>query len=253
MTTEPLRFGLLGTGYWAETTHATALLTSPVARLHGIWGRDPAKAHRLAGHFGAKAYDDLDQLFSEVDAVAISVPPDVQGDLAIKAAQAGCHLILEKPLALDLTHAQAVVAALDKAGVASVIFFTARFLPDLEHWTDDAAAGTPWHTANFVLYGNIFQPDNPYAGSVWRRERGVLWDVGPHALATLLPVMGRVTSVAARSGPAGSDTVHFLLSHEPGGGGAVSSVSLSITMPPSSERQPANTVRHSWCILKAER
>ena len=38
MGTSPLRVGLLGTGYWAETTHAAALLISPAARFDGIWG-----------------------------------------------------------------------------------------------------------------------------------------------------------------------------------------------------------------------
>ena len=74
----PLRFGLLGTSYWALNTHGAALARSPHCRLEGVWGRDPAKAGDVAAHLGTKAYPDLDELLGQVDAVAMSVPPDVQ-------------------------------------------------------------------------------------------------------------------------------------------------------------------------------
>ena len=130
--------------------------------------------------------------------MAIAVPPDVQAYLAVKAAGAGCHLLLDKPLALDVPGPRRRRAA-DAEGVASVVFFTSRYRPEVERWTEDAAAG-PWHSAHLVQYGNIFQPGNPFGASPWRREYGALWDVGPHALAAVVPVMGGVTSVAARRG-----------------------------------------------------
>jgi predicted dehydrogenase len=208
-----LRFGLLGTGYWALHTHGTALAASHDAVLHGVWGRDPAKARDLAKRLGAQGYEDLDQLLDEVDAVAIAVPPRVQAELAVRAAEAGCHLLLEKPLALDVESAEAVVRAVDEADVASVVFFTTRYRPDVEHWTQAAVDAGGWHSAHLVHYANIFQPGSPYATSAWRREYGALWDLGPHALSAVLPVMGAVTSVAARNGPTGSDTVHLILTH----------------------------------------
>jgi predicted dehydrogenase len=126
-------------------------------------------------------------------------------------------LLLEKPLALDVASAEAVAAAVQEAGVATLVFFTSRFRPEVERWTQAAADAGPWHSAHLVHYANIFEPSGPYATSVWRREYGALWDVGPHGLAALLPIMGPVASVAARSGPAGSDTVHLILSHaDPG-------------------------------------
>jgi predicted dehydrogenase len=232
-----LRFGLLGTGYWALHTHGTALCSSRHANLHGVWGRDPAKTHDLAKRLGARGYDDLDRLLDEVDAVAIAVPPAVQADLAVKAAQAGCHLLLEKPLAVSVLSAQAVVRAVEEAGVASVVFFTARYRPEVERWTEAAAQAGLWHSAHLVQYANIFQPGSPYSESAWRREYGALWDVGPHALSSLLPIMGKVTSVAARSGPAGSDTVHLILTHGPHPAG------VPHTSPPTSAAHDANAGR----------
>jgi predicted dehydrogenase len=50
-----MRFGLVGTGYWAESTHAPALATTPGARLASVWGRDPDAAAALAARHGATA------------------------------------------------------------------------------------------------------------------------------------------------------------------------------------------------------
>ena len=77
-----LRFGVLGTGYWAQETHASMLAASDDAELVAIWGRDPAKTEAAAGRFGIAGFTDLDRLLAEVDAVAIAVPPDVQAELA---------------------------------------------------------------------------------------------------------------------------------------------------------------------------
>jgi len=233
-----LRFGLLGTGPWAPRAHGAALAASPHATLQGVWGRDPAKADDLAGQLGTRSYDDLDKLFSDVDAVALALPPDVQAELAVRAARAGCHLLLDKPMALSVPAAEAVVRAVDDAGVASVVFFTNRFQPEVERWAEAAAEAGPWHSAHLVHYANIFQPGNPYGRSDWRRQRGALWDIGPHGLATVLPVMGPVSSVAARRGRAGTDTVHMVLTHGPPGSppsepASASTLSLSLTMPPA--------------------
>lgn len=71
--------------------------------------------------------------------------------------------------------------------------------------------------------------DSPFADSPWRREKGALWDVGPHALSVLLPVLGDARRVtAAAHGP--GDTVHLVLDHV---SGASSTLALSLTAPPA--------------------
>src|SRR5258705_258539 len=95
-----MRFGLVGPGYWARETHAAALAAHPDVELVGVWGRSAAKAEELARTHAARAYRDPDQLFDAVDAVAFAVPPAVQAELAVRAAEHGCHLLLDKPVAL---------------------------------------------------------------------------------------------------------------------------------------------------------
>src|SRR5208282_2104827 len=103
------------------------------------------KAHDLAARLRTTGYDDLDELLGSVDAVSIALPPDIQAGLAVRAASAGRHLLMDKPLALDVGSAQAVVDAVDQAGVAAIVFFTHRFRPDIEDWTRASAEGGPWH------------------------------------------------------------------------------------------------------------
>ncbi|EGG47006.1 MULTISPECIES: Gfo/Idh/MocA family protein [Streptomyces] len=222
-----MRIGLLGTGPWARTAHAPALAAHPEVEFTGVWGRRPEAAGELAALHGTRAYEDLDALLADVDAVAVALPPSVQAELAARAARAGRHLLLDKPVATTVAGARALAGAVREAEVASVVFFTTRFQPATEAWIAEQSARGGWFTARAEWLGAVFTGDSPYAASPWRREKGALWDVGPHALSVLLPVLGDVTRVrAAGRGP--GDTVHGVLEHA---GGASSTVTLSLTAP----------------------
>jgi predicted dehydrogenase len=224
-----MRIGLLGTGPWAEGAHAPALSRHGELDFVGVWGRRPEAAKELADRFGTRAYDDVDALFADVDAVAVALPPTVQAGLAVRAARAGCHLLLDKPLAPTVEEGRAVVAAVQEAGVASVVFFTIRFQSVTDAWITEQAAVEGWFTARAEWLGAVFTTDSPFGASPWRREKGALWDVGPHALSVLLPVLGDVRQVAAAAhGP--GDTVHLVLEHV---SGASSTLTLSLTAPPA--------------------
>ena len=124
-----LRMGVVGTGFWAESVHAAGAAAHPGVDLVGVWGRDPSKAAAVAEPHGARAYDDVDALLADVDLVTFAVPPQVQADLALRAAEAGKHLLLEKPVTTDLAAADRLVAAVEHSGVSTVVFFTYRFVP----------------------------------------------------------------------------------------------------------------------------
>ncbi len=224
-----LRLGLVGTGYWARHVHAAGLAAHPDLDLVGVYGRDREKAAALAadvpGEHDAVGYDDLDALLAEVDAVAFAVPPAVQGALALQAARAGKHLLLEKPIALDLTTADRLADTVEANGLSSVVFFTARFVPAWEDWLAETIAHRPLGGRADWLSSHA-GPDNPYAGSPWRRENGALWDVGPHMLAQLVPALGPVTDIAGARGA--GDLVHLVLTHADG---ATSRMSLTQGMP----------------------
>ena len=225
-----LRFGLVGTGYWAQEAHATALAAHDDVDLVGVWGRDPAKTEAAAARFGIAGYTDLDGLLAEVDAVAMAVPPDVQAELAVRAATAGRHLLLDKPLALSLDGADKVAEAVAAGGVASLVFFTLRFLPEVATWMEETGGAGGWHGGDGAWLGTALEPGSPFAGSLWRQRKGALWDLGPHLLALAIPTLGPVERVTAGTGL--GDTVHLILGHD---GGASSTLTLSQTVPPAAE------------------
>lgn len=225
-----MRFGLVGTGSWARDTHAAALQAAPGAQLVGVWGRDVAKARALAEHLGTAAgaaapvhpFAEVDDLFDAVEAVVLSVPPEVQAPLAERAARRGLHLLLEKPVATSVEAARSLEAAVLEAAVASVVFFTARYTDEVRSWLAEAA-GADWDGATARWLGNAFGEGSPF-DTPWRREKGGLWDVGPHALSMLTAALGPVREVQATAGV--RDVVQLVLSHE---GGATSTATLSIS------------------------
>jgi predicted dehydrogenase len=229
-----MRFGLFGTGPWASLTQGPALAAHTGVEFVGVCGRDAGKAGALAKRYDVTPYTDVDALIADVDAVAIALPPEVQGEVARRAAAAGKHLLLDKPIALTPGAAELLVATAEQSGVASVVFFTSRFLPAIEDALHAAKASGGWHSATVEHVSSIFTPDNPFGNSPWRREHGGLWDVGPHALSLVLPVLGPVEEVSAMSGP--RSTTFVLLRHA---GGAVSSLTLSVDAAPGSLRQSA--------------
>jgi predicted dehydrogenase len=233
-----LRVGLIGTGYWAKVAHGAAVLANPSTKLVGVWGRDSAKAGVLARELSAgervvHPYEDLDALLAEVDAVALAIAPTVQPALAVRAAEAGCHLLLDKPVGLTVEDATRVRDAVASAGVASVVFFTERFLAERRAWLRDTAETGGWWLASGHWRGSIFNPGSPFGESQWRKDYGALWDVGPHALSVLLPILGDVRAVAGMSGR--GDTSQLMLRHD---SGATSTVSLSLTLPQAAAGRP---------------
>ena len=230
-----MRFGLFGTGPWAQQAHGPALAGHPTAELVGVWGRNPEKAAALAGAHGVTAYTEVEALIAEVDAIAVALPPDVQADIALQAARAGKHLLLDKPVAFTAEAAGKIAGEVADRGLASVVFFTSRFVPDIESFLTGAAETGGWHEARVEHLGAIFEPGNAFGNSPWRQaERGGLWDVGPHALSFVLPVLGPVASVTAVDGP--RETTHVLLKHV---GGAVSRLTLSVNAPVKAMRNEA--------------
>ncbi|GGQ39225.1 Gfo/Idh/MocA family protein [Couchioplanes azureus] len=229
-----MRFGLFGTGPWAHQAHAPALAAHQDVEFVGVWGRNAEKAAALAGEHGAEPYADADALIADVDAIAVALPPDVQADIALRAAKAGRHLLLDKPPAFTAAAADGIVAAATEAEVAGVVFFTRRFMPQIQQFVEGAREAGGWLEARVDHLGSIFQPGNPFGESAWRKESGGLWDVGPHAVALVLPVLGPVTEVTALAGP--RDMTHVLMRHAEG---AISTLSLSVDAPAKLEREDA--------------
>ena len=192
-----LRVGLVGTGSWANEIHLPALCIHPNASLIGIWDRNASRAKRLAESVGVQGFESYESMLESVDAVSFAVAPNAQPDLAKKAASYGRHLLLEKPLALSLLEGESLVAAIAKAGVAAVAFFTRRFEPKTAGALAAIVEERPWISANARFLSGAMRPGSPYVACEWRQRYGALWDIGPHVLSLLLPALGEVLTVEA--------------------------------------------------------
>lgn len=135
---------------------------------------------------------------------------------------------MDKPVATTVEGARQVAEAAEQARVGSIVFCTLRFAPETAAWITEQHAAGGWFTAHAEWIGALWAPgaDSEYAASPWRHEKGGLWDVGPHALSVLIPVLGDVTSLTAARGPA--DTHHLVLRHT---SGASSTVTLTLAAP----------------------
>src|SRR5215813_7443999 len=221
--TRSLRFGLVGTGHWARITHAPALASTGDIDFTAVWGRNAGAAAELAGSYRATAYHDVSEFLANVDAVAFAVPPGVQAPFAVRAAQAGKHLLLEKPIAISAADADALVDAVVQANVASVVFFTARFQADVRAWLAEVTATGGWAGGCAVWLGSALRAGNPF-NTPWRRDKGGLWDLAPHLVSMLWASLGPVRAVTADAGP--GDVTHLILHHE-GGASSVVTVTLN--------------------------
>ncbi|PWK90990.1 putative dehydrogenase [Lentzea atacamensis] len=223
---EQLRVGLVGAGPWAQMIHAPGIANHPGTTLTGVWARRQEAAAELAGTYGAEPFADFAEMLSTVDAVAFCVPPAVQGPMAIEAANAGKHVILEKPIAESVEVAERLAAAVSDAGVASLVVLTRRYAPETKELLAQLHRTGGWTGADARwLTGALL--DGPFANSPWRHEKGALEDIGPHAFDLLDAALGEITDViAANVSPTG--LWQLILQHA---SGATSTLSLTLSLP----------------------
>lgn len=195
---EPLRVGLVGAGPWAERAYAPMLAAGPETRLECVWARRPEAAAAIASPHGSEVAATFEALLERCDAVAFAVPPDVQAALATRAAKAGKALLLDKPLALTLADAEQLAIAVEEAEVVSQVMLTHRFRPRTRVFIDEARASGAIGARLAFLSGAFVR--GPYA-CAWRRERGALHDLGPHAFDLLDAALGPIESIVGRGDP----------------------------------------------------
>ncbi len=127
-----LGWAIVSTGRHAENKIAPAINAAPNAELVAIYSRDPQRAHAFAERHGAKAaYDDLGALLQDarVDAVFITSPNALHAAQTIQAAEAGKHVLTEKPMATTIEEALAMIRACRQHGVTFGVGFHLRQHP----------------------------------------------------------------------------------------------------------------------------
>jgi len=199
-----VRVGIVGSQF-ISTIHARSLLACPQAELYGVASPTPGNAARFAQQFGIPHhFTDYRQMLdrAEVDLIVIGTPNDTHHRIALDAAAAGKHLVVEKPLCMNLSEADEMIAACRRANVklmyAEELCFAPKYVR-LKKLLDEGALGAP------TLIKQSEKHDGPHASHFWDVERsggGVTMDMGCHAFEFFRWVLGRpkIKSVYAQMG-----------------------------------------------------
>jgi len=145
-TPTPIGFGLIGVGQQADWAHARAIVHSGQGRIEAVCDADATLVRKRAEQYGLpqdRAFTRYEDLLEcpAVTAVTIGTPNHVHAPAAIAAAEAGKHVLCEKPIALHTEEALRMLEAVRKAKVRHMNAFTYRFVPAMRYLRHIVAAG----------------------------------------------------------------------------------------------------------------
>ena len=118
MAGDRARIGVIGTGWWSTFAHLPSLSSYPDADVIGVADVDQAKAQQAADRFGVpRAFGDhLALLDLKPDGVVIATPHHTHYQLVKDALEAGCDVMVEKPMVVDPAHGRELVAIANERG-----------------------------------------------------------------------------------------------------------------------------------------
>ncbi len=174
----------------------------PEAELVAVCDSDPARAAAFAARHGTRAFADLDALLREAGAevALIATPHPLHAGPAVRAAEAGLHVLVEKPLAASLADCDAMLAASRRAGVKLGVVSQRRFYEPVRRMKaaiDAGKVGRPV-LGVFQMYSwrdRAYYESDPWRGKWATEGGGVLVNQSPHQLDLLQWFMGEIEEV----------------------------------------------------------
>jgi predicted dehydrogenase len=168
-----VRFGFVGAGEIAVAS-ADAVDEAPSATLAAVFDVDAGLAAELAERHMARVVTLLDDVLTadDVDAVYVCVPHALHRQVATRAASAGKHVYVEKPMGVSVQDAQAIVAACDRHHVACGVAFVARYAPAFVAARDLVASGAVGDVTGFRIAYRGDKPASYWTGGWTGRAAG---------------------------------------------------------------------------------
>jgi len=198
---DKLRTALIGYGKVART-HAEALKALPESELVGICGRNLRRAESLAREYGARPFDDIQGMIDQegVQAVIVCTPHPLHARHAIQAAEAGAHVLVEKPMAASLKDCDAMLQAAQKADVRLGVISQRRLYQPVQRVKaaiEGGKLGKPILGTAIVLgwRGEAYYRSDPWRGKWDTEGGGVLVNQAPHQLDLFQWFMGPIAQV----------------------------------------------------------
>jgi predicted dehydrogenase len=200
-----VRTGLIGCGKIAQT-HATALKALDEADFVAVADVDEGRARAFAEQHGvAKSYGSVDELLRAggLDAVIVCTPHPLHAPVVVAAAEAGVHVLCEKPISDKLSEADQMVAAADKAGIKFSAVFQRRWWPACQRIREAIDAGKLGQLTVGECVSKLWRPAEYFASDPWRGKwategGGVLMNQAVHTIDMFQWYMGPVVEVVGR-------------------------------------------------------
>ncbi len=198
-----LGFGIVGLGM-AVAPHAQAFrdLADRIA-IRGAFSPSAERRSRFTEQYGFPAADSLEAILADpqVHCVSVLTPPHTHLELVRRCAVAGKHVLLEKPLEVDVARARELVSTCEKAGVVLGVCLQHRYRPSAVRLAGLLREGSLGAIASASAVMRLWRPqsyyDVPGRGTRARDGGGVLLTQGIHTLDLLLASAGAVAEVAA--------------------------------------------------------
>jgi UDP-N-acetyl-2-amino-2-deoxyglucuronate dehydrogenase len=193
-----MRTGIIGCGKVGQT-HALALSRLPQSEFIAACDAQRVRAEAVAARYGAKPFDSVPRMLAEcrLDAVTICTPHPLHAQAAIQAAEAGVHVLVEKPMAATLADCDAMLAAAHRANVKLGIVSQRRLFEPVQRMKaaiDAGKIGRPM-LGLFLMYSwrdQAYYQSDPWRGR-WQTEGGgVLVNQSPHQLDLLQWFLGPI-------------------------------------------------------------
>jgi len=198
---EKVKVAIIGCGKVSDL-HASALKNTPEAEFVAVYSRSPEKAKQYGEKYGVRGFSDIREMIAAagVEAVIVCTPHPTHRDAAVAAAEAGAHVLVEKPLASSLQDCDDMLAAAKTAGVKIGTVCQRRFYSPVQRVRraiDEGKIGKP-ALATVVMLG--WRDENYYASDPWRGKwgaegGGVLVNQAPHQLDLLQWFMGPIDTL----------------------------------------------------------
>lgn len=205
----PVRYGIVGCGAIYKT-HADALQGVEGAILAAVYDSDPERTLQAVASYACAPVNSLQELCDSVDAVIVCTPSGLHAEIGIEVAQAGKHVLVEKPIDTTLAKAQSLVDAAKKAGVKLGTISQHRFSQAIQRTRDAVQSGELGTPLAGDAYIKWYRTQAYYDSGDWRGTwemdgGGCLLNQGVHMIDMIQWIMGGVKSVQAQVRTAAHD------------------------------------------------
>ncbi len=205
------RVGIIGTGMIADV-HAGVFSELENVLLQGVYSRSAARGADFARRHNCAAYTDLTEMLNKVDIVSVCTPSGVHLEVALPAIEAGCHLIIEKPLEISLERCDRILEAAGRKGVQVAGVFQSRFYGASRQLKAAVEQQRFGRLSMGDAYVKWYRNQDYYSSSEWKGTvkydgGGALMNQSIHAVDLLQWFMGSVKNVQAKTAALGHEGI----------------------------------------------